>query len=308
MKVTTPYILVIGGANIDILGKPHQQLIAEDSNPGAISLSFGGVGRNIAENLVRIGLNTKLITAYGKDYYGDLLFNYCQNIGIDMKHTLITNEYPTSTYLSVLNCDGNMHIAISDMEITNVITPRYLEGQTQVLEAADYIIVDTNLPQETLDFLLTRFKKARFILDTVSTHKALKVKDLLPYFYAMKPNQIEAEMLLGYSLFDDVTIKKALKHLYSLGISYPLISFGSQGVAYLSGEELILHKAKSVQAINANGAGDTFIAAMTYGLCKNYDMKTIVEFASAAASITLESEATISPNISLEEIYKKLEV
>lgn len=308
MSTNTPYILVIGGANMDIVGIPNQPLVLEDSNPGTISLSFGGVGRNIAENLVRLGLNTQLITAYGHDHYGDLLHKHCEALGIEMKHTLRSSLYPTSTYLSVIEGNGNMHVAISDMDIATIINPSYLKEKESLIRGAAYIIVDTNLSQETLEFLLTHYKESRFILDTVSTNKSQKVKHLLPYFYGLKPNKIEAEMLLGYPLSDEDAIRKALKHFSSLGIQFPLISFGSHGVAYLLGEQLILHKASAVQVVNSNGAGDTFIAAMTYALLMKYDLATMVEFASAAASITLESEATINPEISLENILKKLEI
>ena len=57
------YVVVIGGAGIDINGFPSGKLIQKSSNPGRVKLSLGGVGRNIAENLARLGLNVKLLSA-----------------------------------------------------------------------------------------------------------------------------------------------------------------------------------------------------------------------------------------------------
>ena len=111
------YAVVIGGANMDILGRPLNSLQVGDSNPGSVTCSPGGVGRNIAENLARLGSQTRLISAIGKDTYGQMIMNQCQQAGIDMKGCLQLNDANTSTYLSVLDGDSDMHVAINDMAI-----------------------------------------------------------------------------------------------------------------------------------------------------------------------------------------------
>ena len=63
------YVTVIGGSNMDIQGFPNNPLVMKDSNPGKVDISMGGVGRNIAENLSRLDVNTKLISAMGNDLY-----------------------------------------------------------------------------------------------------------------------------------------------------------------------------------------------------------------------------------------------
>ena len=65
------YISIVGGANMDIIGFPSDKLIIKDSNPGQVKVVLGGVGRNIRENLVRLGVETKLISAVGSDVYGE---------------------------------------------------------------------------------------------------------------------------------------------------------------------------------------------------------------------------------------------
>ena len=71
-----PYILTIGGTNVDIQGKSHTNVVRYDSNPGMIGISFGGVGKNIAENISRLGISSKLITALGDDLYGNDIMEY----------------------------------------------------------------------------------------------------------------------------------------------------------------------------------------------------------------------------------------
>ena len=55
-------IVGIGAANVDIMGESAARLVMEDSNPGTLSVSVGGVTRNVCENTARLGLPTRLIT------------------------------------------------------------------------------------------------------------------------------------------------------------------------------------------------------------------------------------------------------
>ena len=58
-------IVGIGAANVDIMGESAARLVMEDSNPGTLSVSVGGVTRNVCENTARLGLPTRLITTVG---------------------------------------------------------------------------------------------------------------------------------------------------------------------------------------------------------------------------------------------------
>jgi pseudouridine kinase len=63
-------ISIIGGITADIEGHPYKQLIQGDSNPGRITMSYGGVGRNITENLARMGASVSFISVAGADFAG----------------------------------------------------------------------------------------------------------------------------------------------------------------------------------------------------------------------------------------------
>lgn len=81
------YVVVIGGTNIDLQGFPRKKLIMKDSNIGSVKISLGGVGRNIAENLTRLGFYTKLISIIGDDVYGNLIMEKSREIGLDLADT-----------------------------------------------------------------------------------------------------------------------------------------------------------------------------------------------------------------------------
>jgi sugar/nucleoside kinase (ribokinase family) len=83
-----PEVVVIGGANMDVKGRAAERHQQGTSNPGTVTVSPGGVGRNIAENLARLGIDAALITALGHDANGALLREACTSAGVDMSMTV----------------------------------------------------------------------------------------------------------------------------------------------------------------------------------------------------------------------------
>ena len=71
------YVVVVGGVNVDIGGRSFAPLIAADSNPGSVSVSLGGVGRNIAHNMSLMGLDVRLLTAFGVELHGERVSASC---------------------------------------------------------------------------------------------------------------------------------------------------------------------------------------------------------------------------------------
>ena len=110
-------ICVVGGSNIDIQGFSQTKLNLYDSNPGIIQKGFGGVGRNIAENLARLDTKPKLISPIGDDNFSKELVEYMNNVGCDMGDAMKIENTQLSTYLSVLNEENEMVVAIAAMDI-----------------------------------------------------------------------------------------------------------------------------------------------------------------------------------------------
>ena len=121
------YVTLIGAANVDIHGFSKDILINRDSNPGRIKVCPGGVSRNIAENLTRLGIRTELITAVGGDPNGALILDSCKSLGIGTEHTLIAPDAVSSVYMAIMDSSKDMALAISDMTISGKISIDFLE-------------------------------------------------------------------------------------------------------------------------------------------------------------------------------------
>ena len=299
------YAVVVGGVNVDIGGRSFAPLVAQDSNPGTVCLSLGGVGRNIAHNLALLGTDVHLLTAYGDDLYGERVAASCSELGIDLSHALRIAGGATSTYLYLTDHRGEMALAVSDMEICKKITPSYLSSQLPLLQNAQVVVADANLSAESLEFLAENCAAPLFV-DPVSTAKAQKLRPILGKIHTLKPNRLEAELLSGVPIRSEQDLERAADALTEMGLHRIFISLGSQGVyAAMGGERLRLPNLPG-QMVNTTGCGDAFMAALVWAYLEGMDLKSTALAGLAAGAIAMESPETINPALSAPALQKRM--
>lgn len=301
-----PYVVVIGGSNIDIQGFPKNQLILGDSNIGTVKISLGGVGRNIAENLARLGVNTRLVSVVGDDPYGQKILDEARSVGLDMSESLVLKGEATSIYLSILNQSGDMEVAIAHMDSIDRMTSQFIRSKCQWIENASLVVLDANLPYEVVETLVTTFQKTVFFLDPVSTAKALKVKPLIGSFHTIKPNLIEAEILTGVKIQNQADLIEASNVLHELGVKRVFISLGPKGVFVSDQGKTSMIDALPVQVANATGAGDAFMAGLVLAFTQGESIEETSKIAMACAALALSHEDTINPGLSQRTLSEKL--
>lgn len=300
------YISVIGGSNMDIIGFPYKELILKDSNPGQVKIALGGVGRNIAENLVHLGVPTKLISAIGEDIYGKRILEHAISIGLDMSSSLISSQIPTSTYLAILDEKGDMIAAINHMKVLDEVSVEFIQDKKQVIENSKICIIDTNIPTDVIDYVLDNFKSTDFFLDTVSGVKAQKVKNRIGAFHTIKPNRLEAELLSGIKTDSLENMVKATEYFLTQGVKRVFITLGADGVFFNDGSIHKLIPNPKIKVVNATGAGDAFLAALAFCHFNNYGIDESARFSMTAAILALSYEETINPGISEKNVKKKM--
>ena len=299
------YVVVVGGANVDIGGRSWDPLVPEDSNPGLVSLSLGGVGRNIAHNLSLLGADVRMLTAYGDDLYGQQLSSACTAAGFDMSSALKLLDDRTSTYLYITGPDGDMALAVSDMTICERITPEYLAAHFALLQNARAVVCDTNIPAESLRYLAEQCTAPLFC-DPVSTIKAEKLRPILSRIHTLKPNRIEAELLSGIPIHSDADMEQAAQKLLSLGVQRVFISLGGGGIYAATQEECCRMKNLPCRMVNTTGCGDSAMAALVWAYLEELSLADSVRAALAASSITIESPETISPEMGEELLRERM--
>lgn len=299
-----PYAVVCGGVNIDIGAHSFAPLRAKDSNPGKVELSLGGVGRNIAHNMRLLGVPTYLLTAVGGDSRASQVEESCKELGIDLSHALRVPDGRTSTYVFVGDSDGDMAIAVSDMEICKKLTPGYFASQLDLLNGAAAVVVDANLPRESIAYLVEHCAAPLFV-DPVSTVKAEKLQGLLSHVHTLKPNRIEAELLSGVKITDDATLYQAAQALLDQGVQRVFLSLGGDGVFAAQQGETHLEPICKAEMRNATGAGDAMMASLVWSFLAGRDLAESCAAGTAAAAIAVESEETINPAMSAEAVLAR---
>jgi pseudouridine kinase len=305
------HLLIIGAASLDTKGRASQPIQAGTSTPGAIRISAGGVARNIAENLARLGEQVVLISAVGDDSSGRRIVSQAAEAGIDVSHVVVDDERHTAAYLAVLDETGNMATSIDDMAISQeVLTPQLLYRQRGLFREARMIALDANLSPAALHttFGLARKYRVPVCADPTSTTLAPRLCPYLPELQLITPNGAEAEALCGVHVQGRRSALTAAKKLVTMGVRIAVVTLGATGLAYATSQESGHVPAIPCDIVDMTGAGDALTAGTMFGLLNDLPIDQAVRLGLSAAALTLQSRETVHPDLSLEHLYDQLQI
>jgi pseudouridine kinase len=299
--------MVIGGANMDITAQTDVTLVDADSTPGHIRCAPGGVARNIAENLARLGNTVRLVSAVGDDLFGKTLLTATKQAGVNVDAVGCHADVRTATYLSVHGPDGDMSFAVNDMEIMQRISPAYLQLHAPLLTGAHCLVLDCNLDAAALEWVFTRGLPCPIFVDAVSMAKCGKILNFLGLIHCLKVNRLEAQVLTGLTVCDARDAVQAATRLHALGVHNVIVSLGEQGVCWCNGEGVTgLLAPKSISVVNTSGAGDALLAGLVHAFVAGLPMDQAMEFAMVCAEITLSSAFANAPELSVSAVAHHL--
>lgn len=297
------YTTVIGGINIDIKGHSLHELIPKTSNPGKVYSSMGGVGRNIAHNLALLGIPVCLLGAVGGDNRGTRILNETKRAGVQVDCVRIVKEQHTGTYLSVLDQARDLAVAIADMDITHWVNAEYLDDHRELIQQSRFVILETNLDTDVLCYAieLCRSKQVPYLVEPVSVEKAKKIYDIPDPIDYITPNLSELEILVG----DHITQLERLDNVCSSlkgRYQHLLVTLGAQGVFYYNQADNAgkLYTPPETKIVDANGAGDAFVAGLVCGLFHSYEIDYCIRLGLVAAHLTLQSQDTVNNHMSID--------
>jgi pseudouridine kinase len=301
--------LIIGAASIDTKGRASQPLQSGTSTPGAIRISVGGVGRNIAENLARLGERVVLLSAVGDDGSGRRILQQAAECGIDVSHMLVNAEHRTAAYLAVLDETGNLVTSIDDMGISSeTLTPSFIYRHRALFRDARMVVLDANLSTATLDtiFRLTHRYQVPVCADPTTATLAPRLCPHLADLVLVTPNGAEAEALCGVRVADRASGLDAAQKLVALGVEIAIVTLGATGLVYATSQESGHVPALECDIVDFTGAGDALTAAVVFGLLNDLPIDQAVRLGTSAAALTLQSRETVCPTLSLERLYDQL--
>lgn len=303
-------VLVIGASALDVVGRVEGELRPGTSNPARIRASFGGVARNVAENLARLGQPVSLLSVVGRDRIGEDVLAHTRQAGVDVSHVYATHKYPTGFYMGVLDGDGYRQFAFDDMRVMQELTESYLLYHADLFEQAAMLFVDANLSAPALATVFGLAKKYKLPVCADPTSGSLAL-GLMPYLRQLKmitPNSVEAGILTGqpFDPSDSLAAIDAARYLVNQGVETVFITLAEFGVCYASSETTGHLPALRTSIVDSTGAGDALTAAVIFALVNNIDLDDAARLGLSAAALTLRYPGTVSPDLTLEKLYNEL--
>lgn len=300
----TGKILVIGGASLDITCISKEKIVQQDSNPSVIYYSHGGVGRNIVENMARLGLSSSFISVFGDDVLSRNIIHGLEVLGVDCSKTRIIPDRRVSTYISILDNDVELSLGASDFSLLDYLNEDYFRGIEDYIKTFDIVFIDGNIDEAALRFL-ANIKGIRLFADGVSYKKVLKLKPIMNKLEYIKINLNELKALTGMEIITEMDFEKALNLLLNQGVKRIFVTLGSNGALSVTREHKWWIKGRILSVLNITGAGDSFAAATAYAYMNDFTDRQALGIASAAAEITLDSHSTVSERMTEANLLKK---
>ncbi|OZU87474.1 carbohydrate kinase [Virgibacillus indicus] len=303
-------IICVGGANIDRKFYVKQAITSGTSNPVNSSKTIGGVARNIAENLGKLGEEVVLISVAGNDLDWkeiDLVSSPFMNL----EHVTQFDHAATGSYTAVLDQHGDLAIALADMDVFDEITPELLRGKIDILKQAKCIIIDLNCPRETVDFLsqFTIEHHIPLIVIPVSSPKMKRLPESLDAISWLIVNKDETETFLNMKISNIDDWKYAVKRWLELGVKNVIVTNGAEGVVLgnENGDIRYYPAIHTPEVVDVTGAGDSFCSAVIHSWLQKKDMNYIIHSGLVNSHKTITSQYTVRQELSEQQIKIDME-
>jgi pseudouridine kinase len=295
-------VVVVGGMNIDTLARISGETVPASSNPGITGTAHGGVGRNVAENLARLGSPVRLIGVVGDDDGGTALLEHLTTIDVDVRGVRRSEECATGTYTAVLDHRGDLVVGVADMAATESIGPEHIDLAT--LRGAGWLVLDGNLRPDTVAhcLALADSEDIPVVLDPVGVAKAARLGRLAA-LHTFTPNRAE---LAAWAGTDDLDAAREKAH--AQGVEVVWLREGMAGSTLHTGDGAVTRlQLPPADVVDVTGAGDAMLAAYVHRLRAGDAVPVAGWFATAAAWLTVSAPTPVRHDLTESLVQKTLE-
>lgn len=292
-------VVVIGGVNVDIIATAAGPLMPRASTPGRIRIAPGGAGRNIAENLARLGVATRLIAGVDAHPLADLAVRQAGDAGVDVAGIVRVPGH--GSYYTALVADGIVEWAVSDMGACEALTAAHLDGESATLQGAEMVVLDANLAPAVIERAAS-FTGAGLCVVPVSAAKAPRVRRVLRRASLIVLSADEAAALSGMPVTSPEGALRAGAALRPGPGSTVVVTMSGRGLGWIT-EGRFWVEALHGRVVDPSGAGDAVAAVAIYGHLAGLDVHRAAELAAAAGALTISGEGATHPGLSLDALH-----
>ena len=290
-------VVVVGSLNMDLVARAQRLPRAGETLPGDSFFTVpGGKGANQAVAVARLGGSVAMIGNVGDDAYGQQLRQALYVEGVDCR--AIDTCPGVSSGVALITVDAASQNCIVIIPGGNgLLTPQSVQRFDALLQAAEIIICQLEVPAETVAWTLARGHELgkQVILNPAPATGPLPAAWFAHIDY-LTPNESEAEALSGVAVTDLDSARRAGERLLQLGAGKVIITLGAQGALLVTAQGHRHFPAPLVQPLDTTAAGDTFIGGFAAGLVRGLEEGEAIAFGQRAAALSV-TRAGAQPSI-----------
>ena len=287
-------IVVVGSSNTDmVVSSERLPAPGETVIGGDFLLAPGGKGANQAVAASRAGAEVTLVACVGDDVFGEQAIAGFQRECIDTDHVRVASGAASGIALIMVGSGGENIISVAP-GANGLLSTEDVEKAAERIASADCLLVQLEVPLATVKRALeiAREGGALTILNPAPAKKL--PREVLTLVDVLTPNRIElAGILDGAEVARDM--RKTARMIREIGVRDVIITLGSEG-ALIVGETEEAVPAFWVDAVDAVAAGDVFSGTLAVALTEGKPLVEAVEFACAAAAISV-TRAGAQPSV-----------
>ncbi|MBK7625291.1 MAG: carbohydrate kinase family protein [Kineosporiaceae bacterium] len=302
--MTSGRVICAGGCVVDRKLKLTGPAVVGTSNPARAVTSFGGVARNVAENLARLGTPVELVSRVGDDDSGRAVIAYLADLGVDVTGVSVALSGETAQYVAVLDSSGDLVLGAAAMDVLDGLAPADLDATwPSSIEPNSWVFADCNLPIDTLAHAVRRgrIEGTKLAVDAVSTPKVGRLPRDLTGVEVLFCNLDEAQALAihhGWPLTGNALDLVELLHDH--GAAHVVLSRGADGLVIGDADGIRMVPATAASVFDVTGAGDSLIAGTLTLLAAGAGLDDAVLAGTLVAALTVESHFSVRPDLSAD--------
>ena len=299
--------LVIGSLNMDMTVKVEElPKLGETIFGDDFYESCGGKGANQAVAISKLGMETEMIGMVGKDSQGEKLIQNLNKYGIKSDNIIKSDDLTGRAIITVDKKGDNNIIVIPGSNFK--ITKEYIQEKQDVIASSDVVILQNEIPFETVEFSLLKAKElGKITIFNPAPARQLSEKIFKNTDYLIL-NETEMEEIFGIGINDKVYIGRIFHKKKECGIRNVILTLGDNGSVLFSEDDNIKkYDAYEVKAVDTTAAGDSFIGAFTMKICETGDADKAIKYATAVSAIVVTRQGAQDSIPTREEIEKFIE-
>ncbi|MCK1997548.1 ribokinase [Psychrobacillus psychrodurans] len=289
-------ITVIGSVNMDIVVQTDNFPIQGETVLGQLFTTVpGGKGANQAVAAARLGSKVQMVASVGTDSFGKELVENLEKNAVNTNGVIISDGTATGIANILLSEGDNRIIVVPGAN--HALTLEHIEKMKETIRQSKFVMMQLEIPIPVIEYSLKLCSELNIPVLLNPAPAGGFQKEFMDYIAYLTPNETECEVIFGLDV--EAVLEKYPNKL--------IVTLGSEGARYFDGEKHVIVEGFKTDVVDTTGAGDTFNGALAHALAQGLDLESAVQYANAAASLSVEKFGAQGGMPAHDDVKKRLE-